>query len=79
MKMGSIIEIVLHSDPGISHRIEVHHLGDDAAAFTTQAEQRGCRIVVPPFAIAIGRCAVIADPFGTTLCVLDMSKGPRTS
>ena len=29
-----------------------------------------------PFEIAIGRCAVVADPWGNDLVLLDMSKGP---
>ena len=29
------------------------------------------------FPIPIGNCAVIRDPFGTRLCILDMTKGPR--
>lgn len=70
-------EIVLHTDPGIPHRVEVHYLVDDVDSFVGWAEQNGCTVSVRPFDIAIGRCAVIADPFGTTLCVLDMSRGPR--
>ncbi len=31
--------------------------------------------VQAPFDIAIGRCAVVRDPFGNVLVVLDMSKG----
>jgi len=30
-----------------------------------------------PFNITIGKCAVIEDPFGTRLCILDMTKGAR--
>jgi len=70
-------EIVLHADPGIPHRVEVHYLVDDVAAAVPQLEARGCRTRVAPFDVAIGQCAVIEDPFGTTLCLLDMTKGPR--
>jgi len=70
-------EIVLHSDPAIPHRIEVHYLVDDVVAACNAYSARGCTIVVPPFSIPIGTCAVIVDPFGTTLCILDMSTGPR--
>jgi predicted enzyme related to lactoylglutathione lyase len=35
----------------------------------------GGRVVVPPFEIAIGRCAVVADPWGNDLVLLDNSKG----
>ena len=30
-----------------------------------------------PFDIVIGKYAVIKDPFGTMLYILDMTKGPR--
>ncbi|HEY8766839.1 MAG TPA: VOC family protein [Dehalococcoidia bacterium] len=35
----------------------------------------GGRLLVGPFEIQIGRCAVVADPFGNVLVVLDASKG----
>lgn len=31
---------------------------------------------MPPFEIRIGMCAVVEDPRGTRLVILDMSKGP---
>jgi len=37
----------------------------------------GCALVEAPFDIPIGRCAVLTDPFGNPLCVLDMSNGKR--
>ncbi len=43
-----------------------------AAALIVDA---GGSVVVPPFDIRIGRCAVVQDPWGTLLTVLDMSKG----
>jgi hypothetical protein len=35
----------------------------------------GGRVVAPPFEIQIGRCAVVADPWGNVLALIDMSKG----
>lgn len=35
----------------------------------------GGRVIAGPFDIQIGRCAVVADPFGNTLVMLDLSKG----
>ncbi len=70
-------EIVLHCDQGIPSRVEVHYLVDNVISAVETFEQQGCRVRVAPFDIPIGKCAVIEDPFGTTLCVLDMSKGPR--
>ncbi|HEX5504893.1 MAG TPA: VOC family protein [Thermomicrobiales bacterium] len=46
---------------------------DDAAR---AVEAAGGSVVEPPFDIQIGRCAVVRDPFGNRLVLLDMSKGP---
>jgi predicted enzyme related to lactoylglutathione lyase len=36
----------------------------------------GATCVQPPFDIAIGKCAVLKDPFGNVLTIVDQSKGP---
>ena len=45
---------------------------DQAAAQLTRA---GGRVVVEPFEIPVGRVAVVADPFGNPLTLLDLTKG----
>jgi predicted enzyme related to lactoylglutathione lyase len=45
---------------------------DDAVAMISQA---GGRAIVQPFDIPIGRCAVVEDPWGNRLVLLDNSKG----
>jgi predicted enzyme related to lactoylglutathione lyase len=45
----------------------------DAAA--RAAVDAGGRIVQEPFDIPVGRVAVVADPFGTELVFVDLSKG----
>lgn len=45
---------------------------DQAAAAFRAA---GGRVVTEPFGIPIGRLAVLADPFGNSLVVLDSSNG----
>ena len=70
-------EIVLHSDSDIPHQVEVHYLVDDVLAAVKICAEKGCRVLVEPFDILIGKCAVIADPFGTTLCLLDMTSGRK--
>ena len=69
-------EIVVHCRPDIPSRVEVNYLVENVIAAVQTLETKGCRILVDPFDIAIGKCAVIEDPFGTELCILDMTKGP---
>src|SRR6266498_908988 len=45
---------------------------DQAARHIVEA---GGAIVVPPFDIQIGRCVVVRDPWGTSLVLLDTTKG----
>ncbi len=69
-------EVVLESGPALPTGASVHYLVDDVNAAVTYLADRGCRILVAPFEIAIGRCAVVEDPFGNRLGLLDMTKGP---
>jgi predicted enzyme related to lactoylglutathione lyase len=69
-------ELVLHDKPDIPSAVEVHYLVDDVSAAVEALAAKGCRILAAPFDVAIGKCAVIADPFGTRLCLLDMTRGP---
>ena len=45
---------------------------DEAARFI---ERAGGKVIVAPFDIQIGRCAVVEDPWGNPLVLLDISKG----
>jgi hypothetical protein len=69
-------EIVLASGSELPAGASVHYLVDDVLAAVDYLAARGCHILVAPFEIAIGRCAVVTDPFGNTLSLLDMTKGP---
>ena len=71
-------EIVVHIDADIPSDVEVHYLVDDVVEAAQAFVAGGCRILVEPFDIVIGKCAVIADPFGTRLCILETTRGPRT-
>ena len=70
-------EIVLYNDPDIPSGIEVYYLVDDVIDAVAHFALHGCQILVAPFDITIGKCAIISDPFGTRLCILDMTKGSR--
>lgn len=66
-------EVVLVAESG---GMEVDLLVDSVDTAVVDFERAGGRIVEPPFDIAIGRCAVVRDPWENTLVILDMSKGP---
>jgi lactoylglutathione lyase len=72
-------EIVLHNDPNIPSSIEVYYLVRDVIDEVKSYTEKGCELIVAPFDIRIGKCAVIKDPFGARLCILDMTKGCRAS
>ena len=69
-------EIVLHRNPDLPNP-DVHYLVDSVGEAVRLFHEKGCQILVEPFDIPIGQCAVIQDPFGTPLSILDMTKGPR--
>lgn len=69
---GTDAEIVLHTEPG-DPEIDLQVQSADAAA--TRFQEAGGQIVVPPFDIQIGRCVVVADPWGNQYVLLDASKG----
>jgi predicted enzyme related to lactoylglutathione lyase len=48
---------------------------DDVRAAAERFVAAGGRLVVEPFDIAIGRCAVLADPWDNHLVILDTTKG----
>jgi predicted enzyme related to lactoylglutathione lyase len=68
-------EIVLHNNPAIPNKVEVHYLVDDVVAAVKSYAEKGCRVLEAPFDVLIGKCAVIQDPFGTTICILDLGSG----
>ena len=70
-------EVVLHCNLEIPSRVDVYYLVDDVVCSVRVLRQNGCTVLAEPFDIPIGKCAVVRDPFGTTLSMLDMSKGPR--
>jgi lactoylglutathione lyase len=70
-------EIVLHQETAIPSSVEVHYLVDNVVVAVDHYAAQGCVILVAPFDITIGKCAVIRDPFGTRLCILDTTKGLR--
>lgn len=65
-------EIVLQTE---RPELEANLLVASADAAAAAIVAAGGRVLVAPFDIQIGRCTVVADPFGNPLVLLDMSKG----
>ena len=68
---GSDTEIVLTT----RHGYEPNWLVESAGEAARVVEAAGGRILTPPFDIPVGRVAVVADPFGNGLVLVDLSKG----
>jgi predicted enzyme related to lactoylglutathione lyase len=69
-------EVVLHT-MDLPADQSVHYLVDDVLSAVDTHRNDGGTVRVAPFDIAIGKCAVLEDPFGNTVCILDMTAGPR--
>ena len=67
-------ETVLSYDPHMLGQAEVHYLVDDVVSAVEKYAEQGCIILTQPFDTRKGRAAVIQDPFGTRIFILDMSK-----
>lgn len=65
-------EIVLMAGPGT---MEVDLLVGSVETAVHDFVKAGGKIVSGPFDIQIGRCAVVKDPWGNVLTMLDTSKG----
>jgi len=70
-------EMVLTNDPKIPVSLDVNYLVDSVKEECARLAAEGCEVIAGPFPIAIGDCAVIRDPFGSTLTLVDMTRGPR--
>ena len=69
---GDDHELVLQTErPGQETDLLVESVPAAVARFVAA----GGRVIAEPFDIQIGKCAVVADPFGNVLVMLDMSKG----
>lgn len=69
-------EVVLHT-MDLPTDLHVYYLVDDVPAAVAAAERGGCAVRTPPFEVPVGRGAVLVDPFGNPVAILDLSKGLR--
>jgi lactoylglutathione lyase len=68
-------ELVLHNDSNIPSDVEVYYLVENVESAVEELKSKDCLSIIDPFDISIGKCAIIQDPFGIRLCILDMTKG----
>ena len=73
---GARTELVLHDNPAIPE-LDVNYKVEDVPQAVKALSDAGCTLVAGPFVIAIGHCAVIRDPFGNSLTLVDTTKGLR--
>lgn len=66
-------EVVLHTSTDVPDGA-VHYLVDDVRAAVAAWDGA---VRVAPFEIAVGWCAVLADPFDNAVAILDLTKGRR--
>ena len=70
---GNDSELVLHTDdslpnPNISFQVE------NVEEFVDEYREKGYKVLVEPFDIRCGRCAVLSDPYGNGIEVMDLTK-----
>ena len=70
---GNDSELVLHIDdslpnPNISFQVE------DVDDFVEEYREKGYNVLVEPFDIRCGMCAVLSDPYGNGIEVMDLTK-----
>ena len=70
---GNDTELVLHCDeslpdPNISYQVK------DVIEFVEQYREAGYRVIVEPFDIRCGKCAILEDPEGHSVEIMDITK-----
>ena len=70
---GNDTELVLHCDeslpdPNVSYQV------DDVLDFVEKYNKRGFKVLVEPFDIRCGKCAILEDPEGHSVEIMDITK-----
>ncbi len=66
-------ELVLHCDetlpdPNVSYQVK------DVLSFVEKYREKGYKVLVEPFDIRCGKCAILEDPEGHSIEVMDITK-----
>jgi predicted enzyme related to lactoylglutathione lyase len=70
---GNDTELVLHRDedlpdPNVSYQVK------DVIEFVEQYRETGYKVIVEPFDIRCGKCAILEDPEGHSVEIMDITK-----
>ena len=70
---GNDTELVLHCDesmpdPNVSYQVE------DVLEFVKEYRNKGYKVLVEPFDIRCGKCAILEDPEGHSVEIMDITK-----
>lgn len=68
---ADVTEIVIATEDFLTVDIKV----DDVEKILPEFVQAGGKVEEGPFDIDVGKCAVVADPWGNRYCLLDTTKG----
>ena len=66
-------ELVLHCDPDLPDP-NVSYQVKDVQSFVEQYREAGYKVLVDPFDIRCGKCAILVDPEGHSIEVMDITK-----
>lgn len=66
-------EIVIHADPNLPN-FDYSYLVEDVVAFCEEFKQQGYRVSLEPIEVRPGRYAVILDPDGNEIPIIDLTK-----
>ena len=70
---GNNSELVIHTDPGLSSPSYSFSV-DDAVEFCRRFREQGYTVLMEPFEVRCGMYAVLADPDGNRINIIDLTK-----
>ncbi|MDD5750391.1 MAG: VOC family protein [Candidatus Pacebacteria bacterium] len=66
-------EIVIHTDPNIP-KGEYSYLVEDVVEFCEEVKKQGYKVLSEPFEVRPGKYALLSDPDGNEIPIIDLSK-----
>jgi predicted enzyme related to lactoylglutathione lyase len=70
---GNNSELVIHTDPGLSSPSYSFSV-EDVVEFCRRFREQGYTVLMEPFEVRCGMYAVLADPDGNRINIIDLSK-----